>query len=313
LPGDESRVRGGPAAGKTIGELIAEWGDGLHGGGLVDGRFPLLIKFLDARENLSVQVHPRPDGDGGGSQPGVKHECWYVVAAEPDAEIFIGLKPGVTHDDVAAVAGSAGLVDLLQRRRAKPGYCYFLPSGVVHALGSGVVVAEIQTPADITYRLYDWDRVDSDGQARALHTELALANVRFDVTEEQILQPRRHVGSVFTTSTRMAACERFVIEKVRVSEGLHQEISCGAMTTWIVTAGNGVISCEDGSCPYSAGDVVLIPAEARQPVVKTESDSEWLEVMVPMASTLSGYARPPRETPPRDRGGPILLGRGPGA
>ena len=307
---DESRVRDGPAAGKSISELTDDWGDEFHGGALLDGRFPLLVKFLDARESLSVQVHPKPATDGPDQcTPGVKHEFWYVVAAEPEAEIFVGLRPDVTPADLAKAAGTSTVVDLLQRRRVKPGYCFFLPSGVVHALGAGVVVAEVQTPADVTYRLYDWARTDAAGQSRELHIDEALANVRFDIGEDQIRQARRHVGSVFSTSTRMAACERFVIEKVRLMEGMQQEIAFGGMTTWIVLRGSGVVATEGAECRFAAGDVLVIPAGARQPSVRTETDCEWLDVKIPLASTLTGYARPPREAPPSPRGDPIPLTR----
>lgn len=310
LPHDESRVRDGPAAGQSISELTADWGEEFHGGALLNGRFPLLVKFLDARENLSVQVHPKPDpGEPDRCGPGVKHEFWYIVAAEPEAEIFVGLEPGVTPADLAAAAGTPAIVDLLQRRRVKPGYCFFLPSGVPHALGAGVVVAEVQTPADVTYRLYDWDRVDAHGKSRALHIERALANIRFDIREDQIRQPRRHVGSVFSTSTRMAACERFVIEKVRLMEGMQQGIAFGGMTTWIVLRGSGVVTSESGECRFAAGDVLVIPAGAGQPSVHTETDCEWLDVKIPLASTLAGYARPPREAPPSHPGRPIPLTR----
>lgn len=305
LPQDESRVRDGPMAGKSVSQLAAEWGDGFLGGAaaVADGRLPLLVKFLDARQNLSVQVHPKPRSQHQDQlQPGVKHECWYVVDAEKNAEIFVGLQPGVTHEDLAAAAGKPSLIGLLHRRRVKPGYCFFLPSGVVHALGAGVVVAEIQTPADVTYRLYDWDRVDSDGRPRELHVEEALANARIDVPEDQIRQPRRHVGSVFCTSTRMAACDSFVVEKVRLTEGMHEEIASGDLTTLIVLSGRGVAACEDGQCRFASGDVLVIPAGARRPTIETETDCEWLEVKIPLPSTLSGYARPPRELPPRSDG-----------
>ena len=166
----------------------------------------------------------------------------------------------------------------------------------------GVVVGEIQTPADVTYRLYDWDRVDSDGRPRALHIEEALANARIDVPEDQIRQPRRHVGSVFCTSTRMAACDSFVVEKVRLVEGMNEEIASGDLTTLIVLSGRGVAACEDGQCRFASGDVLVMPAGARRPTIATETDCEWLEVKIPLPSTLSGYARPPRELPPRSDG-----------
>ena len=117
LPENESRVREGPLAGTPIGDLVKAWGTDLYGGAsLADGRFPLLIKFLDAREPLSVQVHPKPaKDDRGGWRPGIKHEAWYIIAAEPGSELFIGLKPGVTHADVVKAADTPAMADLLQR------------------------------------------------------------------------------------------------------------------------------------------------------------------------------------------------------
>ena len=124
LPGNESRVAGGPLAGKRIGELVELWGSDLLGNAkLVDGRFPLLIKFLDARERLSIQVHPRAGAAGtGAEQPGVKHEAWYVVDAEPNAALFIGLRPGAGADEIRAAGPTAALEKLQQRatRGARP-------------------------------------------------------------------------------------------------------------------------------------------------------------------------------------------------
>ena len=142
LPANESRVRGGPLAGRQISDLAGMWGSALYGAGGV-GRegFPLLIKFLDARENLSVQVHPKPI-DLTRVEPGVKHEAWFVVHADPGAEMFIGLKPGVTPDDLAESANTPRTAELLRRWPVTAGQCYYLPSGVIHALGAGIVVAE---------------------------------------------------------------------------------------------------------------------------------------------------------------------------
>ncbi|MBU0639255.1 MAG: class I mannose-6-phosphate isomerase, partial [Planctomycetes bacterium] len=197
LPGNESRVAQGPLAGKKLGELIEMWGRDLLGRAeLMGGRFPLLIKFLDARERLSIQVHPRPRADASEpEQAGVKHEAWYVIDADPGAALYIGLKPGVGPEDVRAAGSTPALAELHQLRAGELGLCYCLPSGVPHALGAGLIVAEVQTPSDVTYRLYDWGRVGLDGQPRELHVEQALANIRYDVAEEEIIQPRGPSGN----------------------------------------------------------------------------------------------------------------------
>lgn len=310
LPENESRVRTGPLAGTPIGVLVETWGTDLYGGAsLADGRFPLLIKFLDARENLSVQVHPKPAKDvGGGWRPGIKHEAWYIIAAEPGAELFIGLKPGVTHADVVKAADTPAMADLLRRWPATVGRCYYLPSGTMHALGAGILVAEVQTPSDITYRIYDWDRVGADGRPRELHIEQALENTDYDVRNDQILQPRRHVAGVFSTATHETVCEKFIIEKLRISEGITDPITYGEMAIWIVLKGRGVVKAGTLECPFSAGDTLLLPAAARDMTVQTLADCEWLDVKIPIVSDLAGLPHPSREQPrPADGGVPLTI------
>lgn len=286
LPGNESRVRGGPLAGRTVSELIDMWGRDLYGGAeLVEGRFPLLIKFLDACEHLSVQVHPKPSAENQDDwQPGIKPEAWYVLHAESGAEMFVGFKPDVTPADAARAANTPEMAKLLRPWPVKPGQCYYLPSGTPHALGAGIVVAEVQTPSDITYRLYDWNRVGFDGKPRELHIEQGLANVRYDVRDEMILQPRSHVAGPFATVTRMAACERFLIDKVRLSEGVEQPVPHVEMVIWIVLAGQGVFVRERFECPYGPGDVVVIPADSTETRMVTRADCDLLEVKIPIKS-----------------------------
>lgn len=300
LPGNESRVRSGPLAGRTVSELLEAWGRGLHGDtALADGRFPLLIKFLDAREHLSVQVHPKPpDDDPSADVPGVKHEAWYVVHAEPGAELFIGLKPDVTPNDVAAAADTPRMKELLRRWPVKAGQCYYLPSGTMHALGAGIVVAEIQTPSDVTYRLYDWERVGRDGKPRELHIEQGLSNVLYNVRDELIQQPRRHVAGPFITLSHLIVCERFVIDKVRIVEGVSQELPHTDMVIWIVLKGSGTFRRDEVVCEFTRGDVVLIPAESRGLRLEIACDFETLEVKVPIRSRLADLPRPEPEPAP---------------
>ncbi|MBU0640397.1 MAG: class I mannose-6-phosphate isomerase [Planctomycetes bacterium] len=285
LPDNESRVAAGPLAGRTLSDLIEMWGKDLLGAAaLADGRFPLLIKFLDAHENLSVQVHPKPaPDDPAGWQSGIKHETWYVLDAEPGAEFYIGLKPDIQPQDVADAANTPRMSGLLRRWPVKAGNCFYLPSGTVHALGAGIVVAEIQTPSDVTYRLYDWDRVGVDGQPRELHIEQALRNIRYDVPDQQIVQPRSHTADMFATVTRVVACERFVLDKLRLAEGISKHLPHAEMAIWVVLSGFGKLARERYECSYQAGDVVLIPADCAQIRADIESDCEILEVKVPMA------------------------------
>jgi mannose-6-phosphate isomerase len=301
LPGAETRVRDGPLAGCTLPSLIEAWGEGLTGSTpLASGRFPLLVKLLDARENLSVQVHP--------SSGAAKHEAWFVIEAAPGAEVLIGLKDGVSATDLRAAAGSAAIVPLLRRWAARPGRCYHIPGGTPHALGGGAVVVEVQTPVEVTHRLYDWDRRDAAGRTRELHIEQALAEVRRDASPADISQPRSHVGGVFATVSRLLVCESFMIDRVRLIEGAVQPFPHTEMVIWVVLAGAGELSRGAHNCRFKAGETVLIPADSAEVRVIASAACDLLEVKVPVPSTLAGYGRPERESLPRP-GQPMPLTR----
>ncbi len=181
LPGDHSVVAAGPAAGLPLGDLVTRCGDALLGAAHPSpmGGFPLLIKLLDARENLSVQVHPDQEYAAAHPPAASKTESWYVIEADPGSFLFNGVRPGVTRDDLAASADRGSIVDLLDRKPAVPGDLHHVAAGTVHALGAGVMVAEIQTPSDTTYRLYDWG-VEYGRQPRRLHITDGLASVHLD-------------------------------------------------------------------------------------------------------------------------------------
>jgi mannose-6-phosphate isomerase len=171
-----SLIADGPLRGRPLHDALVAWGPGFTGGLPLTstGELPLLVKFLDASENLSVQVHPSPAY--AESRPGshLKTESWYIVESEPGAALYIGLRPGVSLAEFARAsrAGSSEVADMLARLPAVPGECHTLPSGTVHALGAGVTVAEVQTPSDTTFRLYDWGR-----PGRTLHIEPALESM----------------------------------------------------------------------------------------------------------------------------------------
>jgi mannose-6-phosphate isomerase len=181
LPGDHSVVAAGPAAGVPLGDLVTRCGEALLGAARPSstGGFPLLVKLLDARENLSVQVHPDQEYAAAHPPAASKTESWYVVEADPGSSLFNGVRPGVTHDDLAASADRGSIVDLLDRKPAVPGDLHHVAAGTVHALGAGVMVAEIQTPSDTTYRLYDWG-AEHGRPRRELHITDGLASVHLD-------------------------------------------------------------------------------------------------------------------------------------
>lgn len=179
--GARSTIAEGPLAGQTLHDAMGLWGSDLLGQARPspEGGFPLLVKYLDAREHLSVQVHPSPAYAAAHPGAHLKTESWFVIDAEPGSVLFVGLQPGVTRDDLARAVAGGTVPALLRTRPAVPGECHTLPSGTVHALGGGVLVAEVQTPSDTTFRLYDWTR-EYDRPQRDLHIEQALECALFD-------------------------------------------------------------------------------------------------------------------------------------
>lgn len=183
-----TRIASGPMAGRTVREAMEAWGDRFVRRRAPDGGFPLLVKYLDAGQNLSVQVHPTPGYASANPGAFVKTESWYVVRAEPGASgepprIYAGVRPGVTRGDIEtalrATPDGRGVVELLSSAPAEVGACWTLPSGTVHALGAGVMVAEVQTPSDTTFRVYDW-AAEYGRTGRELHVEPALACIDLD-------------------------------------------------------------------------------------------------------------------------------------
>ena len=180
-PDGRTRILNGPDAGATLSEAIARRGPDLLGRGRADASFPLLVKIIDARETLSVQVHPDDDTAArfGGE---AKSEMWYVLSATPDAHIYSGFKPGIGPADFEKARAAGTIPALLQRFPARPGMVFNTPGGRVHAIGAGCLLLEVQQDANTTYRLYDWDRLDKSGKPRSLHVKQALQVINWNLT-----------------------------------------------------------------------------------------------------------------------------------
>lgn len=206
-----STIENGPLAGKTIADAAALWGTRMMAGHPMSptGGFPLLVKFLDACENLSVQVHPSPAYAKITPGANLKTECWYILHAEPGAVIYKGLKPGVTPQAFTAHIKDNTVASDMLAVPAVPGECHNLPSGTVHALGAGVLVAEVQTPSDTTYRVFDWGRA-----GRELHIEQAMACI--DFVNPAPPATRLAPGS---SSARLVTTEFFTLDEHAVSAG----------------------------------------------------------------------------------------------
>ncbi|MGN6725143.1 MAG: type I phosphomannose isomerase catalytic subunit [Tepidisphaeraceae bacterium] len=278
----------GPLAGKTLHQLVEEFGRSLHGDVKLVGehkQFPILIKFLDAREDLSVQVHP-PQSYAD-THPGahLKNEAWYVFQHDAGSRILKGLKPGVTRAALEQSINDGTCESLIKAIPVKDGECYYLPSGTIHALGAGCFVAEVQTPSDTTYRVFDFNRVEeSTGKPRALHVKQAMDCIDFS-GQEPAAAPRQHTASFFTTVTRLAEAPQFTIEKVRMAEGVEQAIPYTQPVVWILLSGEASLWVDDLKEPtrVTTGTTVLLPAAMKNPRVVATTDVSWLEVTFPIA------------------------------
>jgi len=279
-----AEVANGPLAGRTLHSIVEEFDRDLLGDVQPVGphrQFPILIKFLDAREDLSVQVHPDESYAAANEGAHLKTEAWYVVENDPGARIYKGLRGGVTRDSFRQSIEQGKCEEHLAAIPVKQGQCFFLPSGTVHALGAGILVAEVQTPSDTTFRVYDFNRLEN-GKPRTLHVEQALECIDFSGTPEPA-QPRTHVAGFFTTVTRLCTSPYFKIEKVRFTEGVEEPVPYDEPVVWMMLEGEASVRVDGVKEPthFKRGETVLLPAKMKNPVIKTIKDCVWLEVTFP--------------------------------
>lgn len=252
LPGKESTVANGVHAGKTLSAMISCWGESLTGN-TGHGEFPLLLKLLDAAQTLSVQVHPGDDYALVHEQKLGKSEAWIVLNAEPGAKLAYGIDPkGEALSDILA---QGRLEEVLNWVEARPGDVYYIPSGMIHALGGGIQVYEIQQSSDATYRLWDWGRTGKDGKPRELHTQKALDVTRLDLRLDRI--EGATVLCKGGSRTYYVSDEHFELCRLNVSGSM--PLPEGRMLFLTPTA-PCILTWEEGTLPLQPFDSVLIPA-----------------------------------------------------
>jgi len=253
---DQSIVAHGPLAGTTLGALVREQGGDLLGRRGHHESFPLLFKFLDAQRDLSVQVHPDDARAARLVPPDLgKTEAWYVVDAAPGSLIYAGLREGVGRGDLEAAIRAGGCADVLHAFEPRRGDCVFIPAGTVHAIGAGLLVAEIQQASDVTYRLFDWNRVGPDGKPRPLHIEAGLdAVTRFGPVD-----PVQPIATADPAVRRLVNCDYFTFDEV-VPAGEWQAGGDDAFHFLAVLGGEVRLDDEWGLPPLHRGACVLLPA-----------------------------------------------------
>jgi mannose-6-phosphate isomerase len=251
---DDARKRFG---GEWLGEKYEAYAESRKRETGVDARFPLLVKLLDCNDDLSVQVHPSDDyANLPPGEPG-KTEMWYVLDAKPGAKIIYGLKPGWTRETFAEAIRENRVMEALESVEARPGDTFFIPSGTVHALCAGVLVAEIQQNSDTTYRIYDYDRPGLDGKPRELHIEDSLNVIRYDNAGA------RHARTDLDRPhewLELARCTYFVTEKALVNGQWTIGTFPDTFSILINAEGEGTLAWADGEISLAPGDCVLLPA-----------------------------------------------------
>lgn len=278
--GDESVVTNGFLAGNNLQELIEIYMGELIGDQNYDTfglSFPLLFKLIDANENLSIQVHPGDEVAAERHSSFGKTEMWYVVDADKGAELIIGFSEDCTRDSYLDAMDEDKVEDLLQKVPVSKGDVFFIPAGLVHAIGKGVVVAEIQQSSDITYRIYDYKRTDDKGNERDLHTELALDVIDFTASKD----PKTSYNAELNEVTPLVSCSYFTTNVLRFDQNITRHYAAiDSFVAYMCLEGNFVIEFENTKTIVNKGDTVLIPASIDQLSLIPDNEVCLLEVYV---------------------------------
>lgn len=280
-PLHHSVVAAGPFQGRTLQSLMATNRTDLLGPAADGATFPLLVKYLDACDWLSVQVHPDEEAvkhlwPGEGS----KTEVWFVLDAAPGSRIYAGLLPGIGEREMRAALEKGTAAECMHSFDPKPGDCVFLPSGTVHAVGGGVLMAEVQQTSDATFRLFDWNRRDAQGNMRKLHLEEGLASIHWDQGPVTPLHVAGFGESVTAHRQSLVRCRYFELEFVRATSPF-AIAGQGQPTLLLVVAGNGRLTTLGGAESLQRGLTLLLPAAAPPMEVHPEGALSVLLCTIP--------------------------------
>lgn len=277
VEGNVSVVSNGHFRGEPLDGLIKKYSEEIMGAALKDQKFPLLFKFLDANDDLSIQVHPNDtlaiEKHGGLG----KTEMWYILDADPGSKMYVGLNKEISKGEFIEVAGRREVLDYVCTEEVSVGDVFYVPAGRIHSIGKGILLAEIQQTSDITYRIYDFERTGDDGKPRDLHISDAADALNFT-----------DVGNSFKTQydnsknyVRLVDSKYFQTWKIQGQNELKIVLgSESSFRTYMVTSGNGVLSWADSKQGISKGDVILVPAILGEYSLSTDKDFSGLEVFI---------------------------------
>ena len=265
-PDEQSVVIDGPFAGKTLHDLWTGHREEIFGANLTGDRFPLLIKILDARDDLSIQVHPpAPLAAELGGEP--KTEMWYIADCTPGASLYLGLKKGATRESFEQSLGNGSVADQVHAVHPSPGQSIFIPSGRLHAIGAGFLIYEIQQNSDTTYRVFDWNRLGLDGTPRDLHIAQSLASIDFEDFEPGMDEPNGNT---------LAECPYFVVDQLALAAG--DVLTNPGDRFSIITVVTGELAAKNGRT-FRKGDFFLLPRSTAP--VTASLDSQILQTYLP--------------------------------
>ena len=279
IHGSETIVANGPYKGYQLNDLVDLLKEKLVGKEnykRFGAEFPLLIKFIDARQDLSIQVHPTDEVAHRQGKERGKTEMWYIMDSAPDAKLYSGLKQQITPDEYKQMVENDTICDALAQYEVKEGDVFFLPAGRIHAIGSGCFLAEIQQTSDVTYRIYDYKRKDKDGNYRELHTQQAAESINYQVEKnyrtDYVAQPNRGVSLV--------KCPYFNTAVYDLNEPMTIDYSeLDSFVVLIGLKGEGIIKDNEGNeASLKACETILIPATTE--TIKIEGNIKFLETYV---------------------------------
>lgn len=277
-PNDESVVANGKFAGKNLRWLMENFQREILGNArpAAENRFPLLCKILDARDKLSLQVHP-PANKAAELKGEPKTEMWYIADATPETDLFVGLKPGVTRAEFEKRISNGSVAECFHRVPVRAGDAMFLPSGRVHAIGAGLVIFEIQQNSDTTYRVFDWNRVGLDGKPRELHIAQSLASIDFNDFEPPLAQSK-FSGDENSKSRALVRDPLFNVDAMELKSGARNALMPNKLQIIAVVRGNVEVQNGTDKVTLDAGKFCLIPASLEKVELTAKTDTALLRV-----------------------------------
>lgn len=273
---DISIVANGFYTNKSLTELIAAFPDEILGGKInkqFDGKFPLLFKLLDATEDLSIQVHPNDQLARERHNSFGKTEMWYIIQADKDARNIIGFSHKISPEEYLQHIEDKTLVSVLKEEKVQKGDVYFLETGTVHAIGKGIVIAEIQQTSDITYRIYDWDRTDSQGNSRELHLDLALDAINYNPSTTQ-----KEYSKEENAQNKITQSPYFSVNFIPLNGELTLSKDTDVFRVYMCTEGEFSVLYANQKYDFKKGDTILLPAVLNEYSLK--GNAELLEIFI---------------------------------